>query len=159
VTRCAVAGGVLLVAVWGWLAAFSWLDVSALCRVRIDVELLEGDRGAIKEAVAAVRREDPVAYRDLCRFIDRIQEERECMAGDPQADPRLRGAAVISLAQVDPALARAHDAAGCYMRGSRVIVLRRPRDGENSAALLRERVEALKRSAGYARAFWTGAPR
>ena len=125
-TRCAVAGGVLLVAVWGWTAAFSWLDVSAWCRVKIEVELLEGERGPIKEAIAARRREDP---------------------------------AVISLVQVDPALARAHAAAGCYMRGSRVIVLRRPRDGENSAALLRERVEALKRSAGYARAFWTGAPR
>jgi len=158
-TRYAVAGGLLLVVVWGWTASFSWLDVSALCRVRIEVELLEGDRGSIKEAIAVVRREDPVAYRDLCRWVDRIQEERECMAGDPQADPRLRGASVISLAQVDPALARAHDAAGCYMRGSRVIVLRRPREGDDHAALLRERVEAIKRSAGYARAFWTGASR
>ena len=154
-TKYAVIGGLLLVLAWGWTAAFSWLDVSALCRVRIDVELLEGDRASIKEAIAVVRREDPIAYRDLCRWVDRIQEEQQCMAGDPQADPRLRGASVISLAQVDPALARAHDAAGCYMKGSRVIVLRRARESDDHAALLRERVEAIKRSAGYARAFWT----
>ena len=158
-TKYAVVGGVLMVLAWGWASAFSWLDVSALCRVHIDVELLEGDRGSIKEAINVVRREDPFAYRDLCRWVDRIQEERECMAGDPQANSRYRGAAAINLAVVEPALGRAHDAAGCYVRGSRVIILRRAREGENPATLLRERAEALKRSAGYARAFWTGAPR
>jgi len=147
-TKYAVVGGLLLVLAWGWASVFSWFDASALCRVHIDVELLEGDRASVKEAISVVRREDPMAYRDLCRWVDRIQEERECMAGDPQADPRFRGA--------DPALRRARDAAGCYMRGSRVIVLRRARDGENPATLLRERAEAITRSAGYARAFWTG---
>ena len=155
-TKYAVVGGLLLLLAWGWMAAFSWLDVSALCRVRIDVELLEGDRGSIKEAIALVRREDPVAYRDLCRWVDRIQEERECMAGDPQADPRLRGQ-VINLAAIDPVLRRAFEAPACYMRGSRIIVVRRARDDENPATLLRERAEGLKRMAGYARAFWTGA--
>ena len=154
-TKYAVVGGLLLVLAWGWTSAFSWFDPSALCRVHIDVELLEGDRGSVKEAISVVRREDPLAYRDLCRWVDRIQEERECMAGDPQADPRFRGQ-VVNLAAIDPALRRAHDAAGCYVRGSRVIVLRRARDGENPATLLRERAEAIKRSAGYARAFWTG---
>jgi hypothetical protein len=159
VTKYAVLGGLLLVLAWGWASVFSWVDPSALCRVHIDVELLEGDRTSVKEAIRLVRREDPVAYRELCRWVDRIQEERECMAGDPQADPRFRGAAVINVTQIDPALRRAKDAAGCYMRGSRVVVLRRARDGENPATLLRERAEALARSAGYARVFWTGTSR
>jgi hypothetical protein len=155
VKRYAIVGGLVLVLVWGWLSAFSWLDVSALCRIHIDVELLEGDRASIKAAIAVVSREDPLAYRDLCRWVDRIQEERHCQAGDPQADPRLRGQ-VINLAAIDPVLRRAFEAAACYMRGSRIVVVRRARDEENPATLLRERAEGLKRMAGHARAFWTG---
>ena len=154
----AVVGGLVLVLTWGWLSAFSWFDVSAICRVHIDVELLEGDRGSIKEAIALVRREDPLAYRDLCRWVDRIQEERHCQAGDPQADSRFRGH-VVNLAAIDPVLRRAIEAPACYMRGSRIIVVRRARDGENPGALLRERAEGLKRMAAHARAFWTGAAR
>jgi hypothetical protein len=157
-TRYAVIGGVLIVLVWGWLSAFSWFDVSALCRVHIDVELLEGDRASIKQAIALVRREDPRAYRDLCSWVDRIQEERECRAGDPQANPRFRGA-VVQLEWLEPAQRRAHDAAACYVRGSRIVVMRRARDGENPASLLRVRADALKHVAGYSRAFWTAAPR
>ena len=155
--KYAVVGGLVLALAWGWLSAFSWFDVSALCRVHIDVELLEGDRASIKEAIALVRREDPLAYRDLCRWVDRIQEERHCQAGDPQAD-RFRGQAV-NLAAIDPVLRRAIEAPACYVRGSRIIVVRRAREGENPAALLRERSEGLKRMAAHARAFWTGAPR
>jgi hypothetical protein len=154
--RYAIVGGLVLLLVWGWLSAFSWFDPSALCRVHIDVELLEGDRASIKQAIALVSTEDPLAYRDLCRWVERIQEERHCQAGDPQADPRLRGQ-VINLAAIDPVLRRAFEAPACYMRGSRIIVVRRARDDENRATLLRERAEGLKRMAGYARAFWTGA--
>ena len=156
--RCAVIGGVLVVLVWGWLSAFSWFDAFALCRVHIDVELLEGDRASIKQAIALVRREDPLAYRDLCNWVDRIQEERECRAGDPQANPRFRGA-VVQLEWLEPAQRRAHEAAACYVRGSRIVVVRRGREGENATTLLRERGDALKRVAGYSREFWMAAPR
>jgi hypothetical protein len=152
-TRYAVIGGVLIVLVWGWLSAFSWFDAFALCRVPIDVELLEGDRASIKQAIALVRREDPLAYRDLCNWVDRIQEERECRAGDPQAIPRFRGA-VVQPEWLEPAQRRAREAAACYIRGSRIIVMRRAREGESPVALLRERAEALKRVPGYSRAFW-----
>jgi hypothetical protein len=156
-TRYGVIGGVLVLLAWGWLSAFSWFDVTALCRVHIDVELLEGDRAGIKQAIAVVRREDPLAYRDLCAWVDRIQEERACMAGDPQANPRFRGV-VMQVDWLEPPLRRAHDAAGCYIRGSRILILRRARDGENPATLLRERADALKRLAAYSRAFWTAGP-
>jgi hypothetical protein len=55
---------------------------------------------------------------------------------------------------LDPAIRRAREAPGCYVRGSRIIVLRRAPDGAGGPALARERVEALKRLAGYSRAFW-----
>ena len=56
-------------------------------------------------------------------------------------------------------LRRAIEAPACYMRGSRIIVVRRAREGENPGTLLRERAEGLKRMAAHARAFLTGAPR
>ena len=139
--KAPLVAGVLAVLVWGWLTAFGWLDVSALCHIAIDVELLEGDRSGIRRAITLVRNEDPSAYQRLCRYVDRILEER-CDAGDPQ----------VSLA--DPALRRAHAAAGCYVKGSRLIVMRPQPDGGRRA--VRERAEALKRAAAWSEAFWTG---
>jgi hypothetical protein len=154
VRRYAILTVIALLLLWGWLRAFAWFDPLALCRIHIDVELLEGDRGPIRAAIALVRREDPVAYRALCRWVDRVQEERQCDAGDPQADPRLRGQSIIAPAAMDPALARARQAPGCYVRGSRIIVLRRAPEGQSGPAQVRERAEALKRLAGYSQAFW-----
>jgi hypothetical protein len=153
VTRCAVIGLLVLLAAWGALRAFAWLDMPSVCRIAIDVELLEGDRGAIRDAIDVVRREDPLAYRALCRWVDRIQEERHCDAGDPQVDRRIRAGAGVSRDALDPLLLRAREASGCYVKGSRIIVLRRAPDG-GGPALVRERADALKRLAGYSQAFW-----
>jgi hypothetical protein len=149
----AVVGLLGLGTFWGWLSAFGWLDVPRLCHIRIDVELLEGDRRPIRAAIDLVRREDPPAYRALCHWIDRIQEERQCDAGDPQADPRVRSGGA-SPDTPDSVIARARQAAGCYVRGSRVIVLRRAPEGGGGPALVRERAEALKRLARHSQAFW-----
>lgn len=150
-TRWIVIPLVVLLVLWGWLRAFAWFDPLAMCRIQIDVELLEGDRGAIREAIDVVRREDPLAYRALCHWVDRIQEERRCDAGDPQVDPRIRAGAGGA---PDPVLLRAREAPGCYVRGSRVIVLRRAPDGGAGPALVRQRADTLKRLAGYAQSFW-----
>jgi hypothetical protein len=159
VRRYVIMAGIALLLLWGWLRAFAWFDPLALCRIHIDVELLEGDRGPIRAAIALVRREDRLAYRALCRWVDRIQEERQCDAGDPQADPRLRGQSIIALGAIDPALARSRQAVGCYVRGSRVIVLRRLPEGQGGPEQVRERAEALKRLAGYSQAFWLSGAR
>lgn len=152
--KALIAAGVLGMLVWGWLAAFGWVEVSALCHVAIDVELLEGDRAGIRRAIALVRDEDPLAYQRLCRYVDRILEER-CDAGDPQADPRVRGQSVAAIA--DPALRRAQAAAGCYVKGSRLIVM--PPQPDGGERVVRERAEALQRAAGWSEAFWTGGQR
>ena len=152
--RYAIIAMLVLLAAWGWLRAFAWFDPVAACRIHIDVELLEGDRGPIRAAIELVRREDPLAYRALCRWVDRIQEERHCDAGDPQADPRLRGQSAIAPSAMAPTLTRAREAPGCYVRGSRIIVLKRPPEGGGGAGLVRARAEALKRLAGYSQAFW-----
>jgi hypothetical protein len=151
--RYAIIAVVALALLWGWLRAFAWFDPLAFCRIHIDVELLEGERGPIRAAIDLVRREDPPAYRALCGWVDRIQEERQCDAGDPQADPRLRGQ-TIGPGALDGPLRRAREAPGCYVRGSRIIVLRRPPEGGGGPALVRTRAEALKRLAGYSQAFW-----
>jgi hypothetical protein len=159
VKRYAILAAVALLVLWGWLRAFAWFDPIAFCRIHIDVELLEGDRGPMRAAIDLIRREDPVAYRALCRWVDRIQEERQCDAGDPQVDPRLRGQANIAPSAIDAVLVRAREAPGCYVRGSRVIVLRRPPDGGAGPALVRDRAEALKRLAGYSQSFWLSGAR
>jgi hypothetical protein len=136
-----MAGALLLLVLWAWLRAFAYFDPLSLCRIRIEVGLLDGNRPAIRRAIDVVRREDPVAYRTLCHFVDRITEERRCDAGDARVAPG------------DPALPRAHAAAGCYVRGSRILVLRR--DDADEATTLRRRADALKQLAGFSAAFWT----
>ena len=153
--RWAIIAVIALVLLWGWLRAFAWFDPVRLCRIHIDVELLEGDRAPIREAIALVRREDPLAYHALCQWVDRIQEERQCDAGDPQADPRLRGQPVFAPGAVDAALSRAREAPGCYVRGSRIVVLRRAPEGGGGPALVRQRADALRRLASYSEAFWS----
>ena len=157
--RHAIIVAIALLLLWGWLRAFAWFDPVRFCRIHIDVELLEGDRVPIRAAIALVRREDPLAYHALCRWVDRIQEERQCDAGDPQADPRLRGQPVLAPGAVDSLLLRAREAPGCHVRGSRIIVLRRAPEGGGGPALVRERADALKRLAGYSQAFWSGGTR
>ncbi len=146
--KAVLAAIALLVIVWGWLSAFSYFDPVRLCRIHIDVDLLDGNRSAIRRAIRLVRREDPVAYLALCRFVDRIVEER-CAAGDPGADPTLRGAAVIPDERLDPALRHARTAPGCYLKGSRVVILQRVDE-----PAVRRRAEALKRLAVYSQDFW-----
>lgn len=150
-TRWMIAGVVLLLLVWGGLSAFAWFDPLAACRIVISVDLLEGDRTPVREAIALVRREDPAAYAALCRWIDRIDEEHFCAGGDPTADPAIRGA-TRDEAMAD--IGRAQAASGCYTRGSRTIILRRPRYGEAGPAFLRARAEALKRLANESQSFW-----
>ena len=135
-----LAGAVALAVLWACLRAFAYFDPLRRCRIRIEVGLLDGNRPAIRRAIDVVRREDPVAYRMLCHFVDRITEERGCDAGD------------VRVAPGDPALPRAHGASGCYVRGSRIVVLRR--DADDPAAI-RRRAEALKRLANFSAAFWT----
>jgi hypothetical protein len=154
VRRYAILAAVALLLLWGWLRAFAWFDPITLCRIHIDVELLEGDRGPIRAAIDLVRLEDPAGYRALCRWVDRIQEERQCGAGDPQVDPRLRGQSGIAPTAHGAVLARAREAPGCYVRGSRIIVLRRATEGVDGPALVRARAEALKRLARYGQDFW-----
>ena len=149
--KYAIAGVVVVLVLWGWLSAFAYFDPLAFCRIHIDVELLEGDRSPIRRAIKLVRREDPLAYHALCRYVDRIVEEPRCQAGDPQADPALRGQPVAR-ASLDPALQRALDAPGCYVRGSRIVILKR--SAADDEASVRLRAETLKRLAGYSRAFW-----
>ena len=149
--KYAIAGLVLVLVLWGWLSAFAYFDPLAFCRIHIDVELLEGDRSPIRRAINLVRREDPLAYHALCRYVDRIVEEPRCQAGDMQADPALRGQP-FSRSQLDPALLRALDAPGCYVKGSRTVILKREAAGDDAS--VRQRAETLKRLAGYSRAFW-----
>ena len=51
-------------------------------------------------------------------------------------------------------IARAQAALGCYTRGSRTVILRRPHNGEAGSALVRTRADALKRLAHEVQSFW-----
>jgi hypothetical protein len=117
-----------------------YFDPVGWCRIHIEVDLLAGDRAGIRRAIDLMRRQDPPAYRTLCGFVDRIVEQRQCDG----ADPRVAGR--------DPRLLRAQAATGCYVRGSRTVILKREPGADPT--VVRRRAEALARLAGYSAAFW-----
>ena len=51
-------------------------------------------------------------------------------------------------------IARAQAAVGCYTRGSRTVILRRPRNGEAGPAFVRTRADALTQLAHEIQSFW-----
>jgi len=134
----AVVGVVALL--WAWLAAFAYFDPVRGCRIHIEVDLLAGDRAGVRRAIDLVRRQDPRAYRTLCGFVDRIVEQRQCDGADPR------------VASDDPRLLQGQTATGCYVKGSRTLILKREPGAE--PAVVRRRAEALARLAGYSAAFW-----
>lgn len=136
-TKYLVAALVVLLLLYWALGLLSYFDPLAGCRIRIEVDLLKGDRASIRRAITLVKREDPLGYRVLCRFVDRVVEER-CNAADSRIDP--------SLAQ------QGWEAPGCYLKGSRVVYLRP--EVTASEAVIRKRAEALVKYAAYSRDFW-----
>jgi hypothetical protein len=134
----AVVGGVALL--WAWLDAFAYFDPARGCHIHIEVDLLAGDRDGIRRAIDLVRRQDPRAYRTLCGFVDRIIEQRQCDGADPHVAGR------------DPRLLQARTATGCYVKGSRTVILRREPGAD--PAVVKRRAEALARLAGHSAGFW-----
>lgn len=112
---------------------FNYFDPLNFCYIKIDSDLLRGNESTIKKAVKLLKKEDKIAYKTLCAYVDTISEHN-CFASSRK----------ISLEDWNKD--------GCYIKGSKVIYLK-PEKRENSA-IINQRKISLKKYSEYSKDFW-----
>lgn len=110
------------------------INLSPWCSIKIEVDMLSGDRASVRQALKYLQTSDPGAYQIACAYVDTIVE-KYCLVGDPHIDP----STWTSRPQ------------GCYVRGSRNIYIA-PAAYKPITTI--ERANLLARYAGYSKAFW-----
>ncbi len=122
--------------------SYAYFNPLSLCHIKISGDVLRGNEDTIRGAISIIRKEDKETYRDLCKYVDRINE-MFCMGADPR-----RGAS--DRASWDE---YGMNKAGCYVRGSRVIYIQPSYD--KSDTTVNERVETIKKYTQYSKNYWT----
>jgi len=101
------------------------------CFVNVNDDYLNGNKKTILKAVRELRQNDPVAYWNVCDYVDTIVED-QC--------PKLEGNNIVD------------NAANCYVSGSKTIFIK-PEKTDN-AAVSDARKKEIKRLAQLSRDFW-----
>jgi len=119
-------------------SGFNYIDVRDQCFIKIKYDVLQGDRDSIFDALKVIKETDYIFYRNLCRNVDRIYEKRCVLAND--------GGRKLEYLKTK----------GCYIKGSRVILIN-PID-KNKYDKVEKRVEAIKLYAQMAIDYWAANP-
>lgn len=114
----------------------SYFDPFAFCYIGIDNDVLRDNQATISKALRLIQHEDRASYSTVCRYVDAIIEDY-CTATDAMGE----GVAAV-------------DAAGCYVRGSKLIYVRPAKD--TSEATVRGRAETITTYAERSKNFWIG---
>jgi len=119
-------------------SGLNYVDVRDQCYIKVKYDVLKGDREGIFEALKEIKRTDYIFYRNLCRNVDRIYEKR-CVLGNDSSS---------KLEYIK--------SKGCYIKGSRVILINPI--GENEYDKVEKRVEAIKLYSQMAIDYWAANP-
>lgn len=117
------------------LKIFSYYDVTSLCHIKIDGDILRGNKKAIKSSIVLLKKEDKPSYQTLCKYVDTISENF-CYNCDQRGDAECK---YVS----QPA---------CFIKGSKTIYLNP--DKSNSGESINARAELLKKYADSSKNFW-----
>ena len=120
-------------------SATAYFDPLSWCRIKIEKDILSGNRTTIKQAIRLIKSQRPVDYQDLCKYVEVISEKR-CTVADPNVD----------LAQAQAGWQEP----GCYVRGSKYIYL--APESSASQVVIRQRAEAIIKYSQFSQDFWTG---
>lgn len=124
----------LLLVAFVLFSGISYVDVPNQCFIKVRYDVLNGDRESIVEALEKLRQEDFIFYRKFCANVDAIYEKK-CVRGD-DLRPDLEFI----------------DTDGCYIKGSRAILIR-PMD-EATSNLAKYRKDAIRKYGGFAIDYW-----
>ncbi|MCK5490361.1 MAG: hypothetical protein KAI67_00820 [Candidatus Pacebacteria bacterium] len=115
---------------------FSYYDPINSCYIRVEGDVVSGNRKTVYDAIKLIKKEDKKTYKVLCQNVERISEN-ECSTahGEFTEDDKI-----------------AWEQDGCYVRGSKVILIKPEKI--DSESIIRKRVETIKKYALYSEKFW-----
>lgn len=126
----------IFVLVFGFRNFLHYYDPLASCYIKIEKDILRGDRTTIQKALSLIKNTDADGYARVCKYVDTISE-KFCYNAD----------AHVSSEGLD------RDHPGCYIRGSQIIYLRPSNlDSEENVA---QRAALILQLASYSEEFWT----
>lgn len=127
----AASGAIFLI----YLLITSYVDVFSFCAIKVEGDMVIGNRGAIIAAIKMLKKQNKKSYQTLCGYVERIIEN-DCLAVEPRIDSSWKGLY----------------ADGCYIRGSKTIYIKPEKNGDSQSVANRSR--ALMRYADYSKRFW-----
>ncbi len=122
---------VLVALLVGYASFTSHIDLFPVCFITIDRDITKGNRRTIKKAIAQIKITDPTDYAVLCTYVDGIKEKYCLLPEIP---------------------VRQGNEPGCYIRGSKVIVLKPESDETN--AVIQQRKATILKYAQKSKDFW-----
>lgn len=117
-----------------FLNFFNYFDPLNFCYIKIDSDFLRGNEKTIKKAIKLLKKENKIAYKTLCGYINTISE-KNCFTSSQN----------ISLEDWDKD--------GCYIKGSKIIYIKPEKDKGDT--IINERKIIIKKYSEYSRDFWT----
>ncbi len=115
-------------------SGFSYVDLRELCFVKIKYDVLQGDRQSIIDAIKEIKKTDYILYKGLCKNVNTIYEKRCVLGKEDRPD-------IIFI-----------DSDGCYIRGSKAILINPV--GKNTYDIVEMRAEQIKKYSQMAIDYW-----
>lgn len=119
-------------------SGINYVDIRDQCFIRVKYDVLQGDKDSIFQALRQIKQDDYLFYKRFCKQVNRIYEKR-CVLGEKDT-------------------ARIHylNTKGCYIKGSRAILLT-PID-KNEYDKVERRIEAIRLYGQMAIDYWQEEP-
>lgn len=124
--------GLFLLFLFFVLNIFSYFDPVNFCHINIGEKDLGESKGSITKAIKEIKKTDNQSYKDLCRYVDEIIEDK-CFTGDPNFPGN-------------------KEAQGCYIKGSRTIYLPPSQGGVKME--VEDYVVLIKKHSQKSKEFW-----
>jgi len=111
------------------------IDYPNNCYIKVDKDILKGNRETIFKALASIKKTDLQKYQDICLYVDTISEA-SCLLGETRNGK-------LHPISTD----------GCYLKGTKTIFLK-PDSSELDAAVESRKLQIIK-YAQLSKEYWT----
>lgn len=123
-----------------WLAinfSINYVDVTSMCRIKLNGDMLRGNEETIKSALKYIKENKRSSYDDACKYIDNISE-RYCIDADYHLD-----ALATQAGWKRP---------GCYIRGSKTMYLKP--ESAKTDIVIKQRADEIIKDAQFSKNYW-----
>lgn len=112
-----------------------FIDYPNNCYIKVDKDILKGNRETVFKALTSIKNNDSQAYTDICKYVDTISEA-SCLLGESKSG-------------------KLHPIAtdGCYIRGTKTIFIKPDSSNTDNAVSLRK--EQILKYSVMSKEYWS----